>query len=443
MTFFRVLMAIVTVTGSVQVTPDQRAYQPHGAALAAFYDRSPELLLCGAAGTGKSRAILEKLHFCAQKWPGMRGLIVRKTRASLSESGLVTFEEKVLPARSPIKGNTARRYRQIYEYPNGSEIVVAGLDDPNRVMSTEFDLVCVLEATELTETDWEQTTTRLRNFVMPFQQLLADCNPGAPSHWLKKRADRGAVKLLTSLHQDNPALFDQRAQRWTPQGEQYLATLGNLTGVRRLRLLNGIWAQAEGMVYADAWRPELLIDRFEIPADWSRFWVVDFGFNNPFCWQAWAIDPDGRLYRYREIYQTKRLVEDHAIEILKATAGEPAPLAVVCDHDAEDRATLERHLGLPTIPAIKSVSDGIQTTAGRMKASGDGKARLFLLRDSLVSRDTDLAEKKLPLCTEEEIEGYIWNEKKDEPLKKFDHGLDCMRYAVMYADFGWSAGFFG
>ncbi|MGH9846377.1 MAG: phage terminase large subunit, partial [Blastocatellia bacterium] len=389
MTLF-LFMAIVLATGAMDATAEQRLYQPFGAALNAFYSRAPEVLLSGPAGTGKSRGCLELMHLRASKYPHSRHLIVRKTRASLSESGLVTFEEKVLPARSKIKGNTARRYRQVYDYPNGSEIVVAGMDNPNRIMSTEFDTVFVQEATELTETDWENLTTRLRNFVLPYQQLTADCNPGSPSHWLKARADRGATLMLTSAHEDNPVLFDQRAGGWTEQGQAYLRTLENLTGVRRLRLLKGIWAMAEGMVYADVWNPAIhLVDRFEIPADWQRFLSIDFGFTNPFVCQWWAMDGDDRLYRYREIYRTRRLVEDHAREILGLMAGEPTPVAVVTDHDAEDRATLEKYLGLGTIPAIKSVSDGIQAVAGRMKVAGDGRARLFLLRDSLVARDPE------------------------------------------------------
>jgi phage terminase large subunit len=235
--FFSLLMAIVIASGNAPASPDNRSYQPIGAALEAFYSRAPEVLLSGPAGTGKTRSILEKLHLCASKYAGMRGVIVRKTRSSLSESGLVTFEEKVLPAGSRIKGNTARRYRQLYEYPNGSEIVVAGMDDPNRIMSTEFDMAVVLEATELTEIDWENLTTRLRNFVMPYQQLLADCNPGSPSHWLKARADRGVLLLLPSVHEDNPTLFDRASGEWTEAGRAYLAKLENLTGVRRLRLL--------------------------------------------------------------------------------------------------------------------------------------------------------------------------------------------------------------
>jgi PBSX family phage terminase large subunit len=433
--FFSLLMAIVIASGSVEATPDNRPYEPIGAALTAFYSRAPEVLLSGPAGSGKTRSILEKLHLCASKYAGMRGVIVRKTRSSLSESGLVTFEEKVLPAGSRIKGNTARRYRQLYEYPNGSEIVVAGMDNPDRIMSTEFDMAVVLEATELTETDWENLTTRLRNFVMPYQQLLADCNPGSPSHWLKARADRGVLLLLPSVHEDNPTLFNRTSCEWTEAGRAYLAKLENLTGVRRLRLLKGLWAMAEGMVYGDVWNPAIhLIDRFEIPEDWPRILSVDFGYTNPFVCQWWAEDHDGRLYRYREIYQTRRLVEDHAREILGQMAGEPALVAVITDHDAEDRATLERHLGFGTHPAIKSISDGIQAVASRMKIAGDGRARIFLMRDSLVARDPDLVERKLPTCTEEEIESYIWDEKKDLPVKRDDHGCDSLRYACMWAE---------
>lgn len=430
------LMSIVTVQGAeATASPDSRAYQPFGAALKLFYSREPEVLLSGPAGTGKSRALFEKLYYCAQAWPGMRGLIVRKTRASLTESGLVTWEDKVLPPNSPALRGAKRRYRQIYEFPNGSAVVVGGMDEPSRVMSTEFDLILIQEATEFAQGDWENLLTRLRNGVMPFQQIIADCNPSGPGHWLKKRADGGVVEMFESRHEDNPRLFDQAEQAWTEEGAQYIQLLENLTGVRKLRLRFGLWAQAEGMVYGEEWDPAVnVVDRFDVPEDWPRILSIDFGYTNPFVCQWWAFDHDGRAYRYREIYRTKRLVEDHAREILGAGAGEPTPVAVVCDWDAEDRATLEKHLGFGTYPAVKTVSEGIQATAARMKVAGDGKARLFLMRDSLVERDSELVDRKLPTCTEEEIEGYVWNPKKDQPIKEDDHGMDCMRYAVMWAE---------
>ena len=433
------------------ITPAMRPYRPYGASEQLLYCREPEVVVSGPAGTGKSRGELEKLHLCAEKYAGMRGLICRKTRTSITQSAMVTFEQKVLPEGTPVK---LHHEDQEYRYPNGSVIVVGGLDKPSKIMSTEFDIAYVQEATELEENDWESITTRLRNGVMPYQQLIGDCNPGPPTHWMKLRAQRGALLMIESVHEDNPVLFDHERGEWTPEGVRYIGTLDRLTGVRKLRLRHGIWAAAEGMVYEDAWSRALnVIDPFPIPKEWPRYWAVDFGFTNPFVWQAWAEDPDGRLYRYREIYMTHRLVADHGADILTVCGwqrtprglhpqredADPLPLAIICDHDAEDRATLERAVGLPTLPAYKAVSPGIQATANRMKPAGDGRPRLVYLRDALVERDETLALKALPTCTEDEVEGYIWDiragkRKGEQVVKENDHGMDTTRYMVAFVD---------
>lgn len=366
-------------------------------------------------------------------------MIVRKTRTSVTDSALVTYEEKVLPERHECLNGPKREQRHIYRYRNGSEVVVGGLDNPSKTLSTEFDLIYVQEAIELSENDWEMLTRPLRNGVMPFQQIIADTNPDRDTHWLKNRCDRGATFMLESRHEDNPVMWDSAAGRWTEFGASYIATLDRLTGVRKQRLRYGRWVAAEGMVY-DGWDRSIhLVDRFTIPREWRRFWVVDFGFTNPFCWQAWAEDGDGRLYRYREVYHTRRLVSDHCDAIRKATDGEPLPVAVICDHDAEDRATFERELGVDTIAATKDVSPGIQAVQKRLRVDDDGRARLFLLRDSLVERDEALDEKSLPCCSEEEVDGYVWDQSNgrkrgEEPVKERDHGMDAIRYVVAHLD---------
>lgn len=427
--------------------PGQRPYTPYGAAETLLYDRSPEVILEGPADTGKSRACLEKLHICASKYPGSRFLIVRKTRKSLTDSALVTFEERVLPEDSPLKRGPKRDQRHSYRYHNGSEIVLGGLsdsEDVGKVFSMEYDIVYVQEAREILESEWEALRSRCRWGSMPYWQMIGDTNPDSPRHWIKLRGNRGHLTLLPSRHADNPTFTPQR-----------LAILEGLTGVRRERLLLGHWVQAEGGIY-EGWDSSIhVVDRTVIPADWSRYLAIDFGYTNPFVCQWWACDPDGRLVRYRELYRTQTLVEDLAHEIRRHSEGERIK-AIVCDHDAEDRATLERHLStcqcvewLPihvgTTAAKKDVSPGIQAVAQRLRPLADSRSRLSLVRDALVSRDPLLDERKQPCCTEEEVEGYVWDTqqpklnpdgtyRKEEPLKVNDHGMDAMRYMVAYFD---------
>lgn len=421
----------------------QRTYTPRGASKRVFAHRDAEVLLSGPAGTGKSRGCLEKLHMMALLNPGMRGLIVRKTATSLTSSALVTFERHVIAEAincGIVKWyGGSGRYSAQYQYSNGSTIAVGGMDKATRIMSTEYDVIYVQEAIELTEDDWEALTTRLRNGVVSFQQIIADTNPSTPTHWLKARCDRGATVLLESRHEENPLIFGEDGLP-TEVGGAYLAKLDALTGVRKARLRDGLWIAAEGIIYED-WDPAVhLVDRFDIPQSWSRYWVVDFGYTNPFVLQRWAQDPDGRLYMYAERYLTKTLVEDHARAVLAEVkvAGEwvePRPRAIICDHDAEDRATLNRHLGLSTVAATKTVSDGIQAVQSRLRVAGDGKPRLFLLRDSAKPIDAELDDCKKPTCTAAEFPGYVWDGNgKEQPVKEDDHGMDCVRYVVAHID---------
>ncbi len=408
-------------------------YRPQGAAREFMFRRDPEVVMSGPAGTGKSRGLLEKVHWIADKYPESRTLLIRKTRTSLETTTLVTYKQLVLP-----DGHAQLTY-QGATYPNGSVIVFGGMDKSSRIMSSEYDIIAVPEATELQLAEWEDLTTRLRWGRVPYQQMLGDCNPSFPKHWLKQRANAGGLVMLESRHEDNPTLWT--GTEWTSRGAAYIAKLEALSGARYLRLRKGIWAAAEGMVYSDYDPAVNLINRFEIPATWQRIWSIDFGFTNPFVWQAWARDPDGRMYRYKEIYKTQRIVEDHAKAIREATKGEPRPIAIICDHDAEDRATLERHLGLLTGGAYKAITPGIQAVQRRIKKAADGRARLFFLRDSLVERDEALTDAHLPTCTEEEIESYVWptnvTPKRgpgEHPVDKDNHGMDAKRYAVAFVD---------
>lgn len=426
------------------------SYTPLGSAGDLFRRRDSEVLLSGPAGTGKSRACLEKLHMMAMLNPGMRGLIVRKTMASLGSTALVTWKrfviaEAILVGEVQAFGGSTQEAAG-FRYSNGSFIAIGGMDKSSKIMSSEYDVVYVQEATELTLDDWEAITTRLRNGRISFQQIIADCNPDTPTHWLKMRSDEGVTRMLESRHEDNPVLFSNDGAL-TEIGAAYMSKLDALTGVRYLRLRKGQWAAAEGLIYDD-WDASIhVVDRFDIPWEWPRFWSIDFGYTNPMVIQCWAEDPDGRLFLYREWYHTKKTTDQHAKDILSVVTDEkgrwlePKPQTIVCDHDAEGRVVFQREVGLSTRPAMKKVPEGIQAVQRRMRYAGDGKARLFLMRDSLVTRDPDLRSSRLPTCTLEEVTGYTWDTGsgksiKESPRKQDDHGMDAMRYLVAYRDLG-------
>jgi phage terminase large subunit len=434
----------------------EHRYRPRGACQTVFSVRAPEVLISGPAGTGKSRACLEKLNLMALKNAGMRGLICRKTATSLSSTALVTWKKFV--AREAIDNGDVYYYGgsaqepAAYRYKNGSTILICGLDNITKVMSSEFDVIYVQEATELTENDWESLTSRLRNWQVSFQQMLADCNPSYPTHWLKQRCDKGICVMLESRHEDNPMLFEEDGTL-TEKGADYIAKLDRLSGVRNLRLRHGRWAAAEGIIFAEfseahivqdiPYEPGTKLDAFNVPMEWSRYWSVDFGFTNPFVWQCWAQDPDGRIYLYREMYMTRKTVEQHCKKIMETVTSrggkwlEPKPTAIVCDHDAEGMQVMETKLGMTTSPAHKSVLEGIDAVMTRMKDAGDGKPRLFILASALLEEDADLIDTGKPKCTLEEIPGYVWADKlKEQPVKADDHGCDAMRYVVAELDFG-------
>lgn len=431
----------------------EHRYRPRGTAAELFGLRGPEVLMAGPAGTGKSRACLEKLHMMALLNGGMRGLIVRKTLASLGSTALVTWREHVV--RESLQngdvtffGGSGQEPPQ-YRYTNGSVVIIGGMDKATRIMSMEIDVAYVQEATELTENDWEAITTRLRNGKVSFQQLMADCNPDMPTHWLKMRAERGAVVMLESRHEENPRLYDNGGTL-TDEGAAYIGKLDALTGVRYQRLRRGLWVAAEGLIY-DEWDPAVhLVNRFYIPKTWARYWAVDFGYTNPFVCQMWAEDPDGRLFLYREVYHSRKTVDQHAADILAAVSDphpddpenprarvwrEPKPRWIICDHDAEGRAVLAREVGIGTRAAVKTVTSGIQRVQLRLRPAGDGRPRVFILRDAVVRRDPELIDAKRPTCTAEEVVGYVWDvgvgkAPKEVPVKDNDHGMDAMRYLV-------------
>lgn len=453
------------------------SYTARGGCKTMMESRASEVLISGPAGTGKSRGCLEKIYAMCMLTPNTRGLILRKTLASLGSSALQTWRKYVIAealatGQVVYYGGSAEEPPQ-YRFKNGSTVVIGGLDKAIRIMSTEYDIIYIQEATECTIDDIEMCTSRLRNWTLSFQQLLMDCNPAGDKHWLLLRSKDGTTQLIESRHEDNPMLFDELPDgtyRMTKKGEKYLAILDKLTGVRYLRLRLGKWVSAEGIVYEefDVTKHVLLWDfdeegnRLPLPAEWERYWTIDFGYKDPFVLKCYAVDEFNIVYMYREIYFTERLVSEHAQQIMDIVCPEttisywdhmnrvertitkrewiePQPVAVICDHDAEGRATFTRDTGIGTTAAQKAIKDGIDTHKARLKGNEEGPL-FFLMADALVERDQQLMEKLRPTCTQDEYSCYQWKvgsdgRTKDEPVDKDNHGMDTDRYLSMHLDF--------
>ncbi len=404
-----------------RLDPARRPYRPWGAAEKLCYARDREILLAGPAGTGKTRAALEKIFLCLQKYPAMRALLVRKTRASLTQSVLVTLEEKVFPRGHPALGGPGRGYRHGYRLENGAELVLGGLDNPDRIMSSEYDMVLACEATELTIEDWEKLLTRLRNAVLPYQQAIAECNPAHPGHWLNARADAGLMLRLVSRHQDNPTLFDRSTGRWTGAGENYLHTLRRLSGVRRKRLLDGLWAAPQGLVY------EMLPDHvISIPPPEGRTLRccagIDWGWRDPTAVVVGLLCRDSCLYVVDELYESRLPLEELArrldalvrrwdIEIFFADRSRPE----LIDH------LRRRDIACRPVPA-HGIESGIAMVESRLLAGGlKISARCRRLIDEAsqyqYAADAPTTGNSLPI-----------------PLN--DHAMDALRYLVAAMDMG-------
>jgi len=428
----------------IRIAPDtdNKAFKCYGANADFFYSKEPEALLSGPYETGKTFTVLHKLHTLMSMFPGAQSLMLRKTYKSLIPSAYATYTNKVLPVkpgmeRCPVKVFGGNKPEWV-DYPNGSRMALGGLDNPEKVLSSEYDFIYIVQAEELNLNEYEVVQARAtgRAGNAPWTQVMSDANPSGPKHFL---INRDRLINYRSQHECNPMLFDQDTGEITPQGVKSMAALDALTGVRYKRGRLGLWVATEGQVYED-YNPDVhIVDPFPIPNDWKKFRVIDFGFRNPFVCQWWAVSPDDEMYMYREIYYSQRTVREHA-EQINRLSGDEVYTATATDHDASDRATLDEN-GIVSIPAKKDIKQGIEVVQERFKIDSRGKSGIYYFRDCTVERDPLLLEKHLPTSTVDELPEYAYtgtnkkNRNLDElPIGINDHGCDTTRYAVMYLD---------
>jgi phage terminase large subunit len=268
---------------------------------------------------------------------------------------------------------------------------------------------------------------------MSYQQILADCNPTYPSHWLKQRCDRGDTLLLESRHEDNPTLYDRETGGWTAFGDNYIRTLDALTGYvyRRLRL--GEWCAAEGMYFTE-YEPRVhVIDAFDPPADWPRWCSVDYGFAVPFCALWFARCPeDRRIYVYRESYAAGLRDEQQAQLIRERESGErvlmhvldPAMFNARTEQQRPSIAAVYASAGVwPIYPGMNSRKQG-WAVVRRALAHTDGPPRLQLMRERCPNLIREFPAQVMDALDPEDVADVVRGQKIN------DHAVDALRYAL-------------
>lgn len=289
------------------MSSEQSPYQPQGKCIDVLTAQDEEICVVGPAGTGKSRVDLTKLFIRAEKYPKSRHLICRQTRESCTDTCLVTWEDEVVPSGHPCLKGGQRKTRHSYLFPNGSEVVVLGLDKPEKLFSSQWDTVLVVEAIETQLDTAEKFSRAMRNFKTPYHQRIYETNPGPANHWLKDRIDKKTLRCVATTHKDNARYYDERAGDWTEEGRRYREGLSLMTGTRLMRLFLGEWGVAEGARWP--WL-DPAIHRFDkntlwpqgIPEFYKKWVSIDHGFGSPYAALWHCSDSEGNVYTYRGDY---------------------------------------------------------------------------------------------------------------------------------------------
>lgn len=295
----------------------------------------------------------------------------------------------------------------------GEPVLCFGAEKRNavaRLRGSEVKFCYIDEVCDVHQESFEMLKSRLS---LPYSECHCACNPAGPQHYVKRFLDTASqgVDIFNQHYTiyDNPFLPPEYVRGLELE---YAGT------VYYKRYIEGLWTQAEGLVYPmyeesfeDTWQGE------------ARAWCVscDYGTQNAFAALKWARDGDGVWHCVDEYYYSGRTEGyqktdlDYAKDMLTFCDDIPGRVDFIVDPSAASFiAQLRRSRGrFRVLPADNAVADGLRETAACMQRGavklGKGCKNLY-----------------------RELGGYVWNDHSidDRPVKEEDHACDAMRYMV-------------
>ena len=282
-----------------------------------------EVLFGGAAGGGKSKAVVMEALLRCLEHPGTQAYLFRRTLRELDDT-LVGEALRSIPSALGSYFAASHDFRLV----NGSVMrfrYCANEKDKINYQGAEIHWLFVDELTHFDQSVYEYLKTRLRARKELGIHPVARCtsNPGGPGHaWVKKYfVDAGTPGSLVQeqVHSTVLGRTQVRTRQYIPSratdnpylSEDYIFELEKKPRALREALLLGRWDAFEGQVFSEFCDdPAHYTDRkythvikpFDIPPTWPRYRSFDFGYAKPFSVGWWAVDCDGIAYRYREWY---------------------------------------------------------------------------------------------------------------------------------------------
>lgn len=364
----------------------------------------------GSAGSGKSYTICQKLIIRCCNEPNFRVLVCRRYATTLRNSCYALFKE-VLAKWGLTSYVKMRETDMSIIFPNGSQIIMVGLDTEEKLLSlTNISTVWVEEAYEVEKEKVEQLNLRMRGMAAN-QQILLSWNPISKNSWLYNFTvvePPASSVYIHSTYKDNPFL-----------SEEYIAALDEMEtrNPAKYRVYGrGEWGvDVEGLVITN-WRTEEF-DPLELASSGLQHRSgLDVGWIDPTAIIDSLYDKENKtIYVFNEFYKSGCQLDTivKAIEDMNLTKNR------LWVDSAEPR----------TIAYFKSKRINAE---GVPKGKDSVKLGLMFLQDHLIIVH--------PTCQNliNELENFSYIKSKqtgewtEDTTHEFSHAIDALRYG--YAD---------